>query len=433
MTEGTFGNRVKTLRRGRKMTQAQLAAKIGVTLRALVYWESDEHAPGSQELGSLAGALQLTKEERQALIVLLPTGKAGKLARVMPVWADLAPPPGTGDLIRALRWRKRFSPEQLAHALGVHRTTVLRWEASQAAPNEETRLRLCDVLGAFPAERAVLLASGSAAPWWNESLPTLDACREKTARLERDSMGQMDSLFDLRAHLLAGTLWNLSAHQPQARPMLAQAYAAHAAYSCLRGDDVAALDYSRRSLNLIREGAAPPEAAWYRAVWASNHALIHRAPKTGAKHGLRQVREWLPQTRTSDTRAAFLLSATSCATQGGVLLEAREYWSQTLALTDRSPHSSPHFIDSMRSVYADLLVEEGHYDAGLEVNSQIASDLYPRQINRLLFETLVFLKSGEKNEADASLRRAYSLISAHQVDLYRKEADGYAAQLERLT
>ena len=432
MAEEDFSGLLRAYRKQRRLTQAQFASRIGVTLRALAYWEAGSHFPGNQELEGIANALQLTPEERQALMALLPTSKAGKLVRAMPAWSDITAPPGIGDLIRALRWRKRLSREQAARALGVHRTTLTHWEEGRAAPNEETRLRLCAALDALPPERAVLLVSPNLAPLWDVGEPRLDACREQTARLECDSMGQMDPLFDLRAHLLAGTLWNLAAHQPRARPLLAQTYAAHAAFCCLRGDDLAARDYSHRSLHLIQQGYAPPEAAWYRALWAGGHSLAHSKPKSGPEQNFQQVTRWLARARTPDTRAALLLSAAWWASQAGFVGEARNYWQQTRALMDTIPHLNRHFPDSVQSVYADILVKEGRYNEGMQVNAHIVSDLYPRQVERLIFQTSVFLKAGDKNEADSSLRRAYSLIAAYQVDLYRKQADQFAAQLERL-
>ena len=150
-----FGSRLRTLRQARKMTQAGLADRGGIAPRTLRYWEMGRHTPGIQELDSIMAAMALTPEERQALIALLPAGKVSKIVRASPTWTELAAPPGIGDLIRALRWRKRFSREQLADALGVHRITALRWEAGQLAPGEETRLRLCNLLDATPEEHAV--------------------------------------------------------------------------------------------------------------------------------------------------------------------------------------------------------------------------------------------------------------------------------------
>ena len=431
MTEEGFGRRLQAMRQQRGLTQAQLAERSGVALRTLAYWEAGRHTPHLPELDGTIRALGLTTEERQTLIALLPVGKAGKVIRAMPALSDIAPPPGSGDLIRALRWRKRLSRDQVALALRTHRTTVMRWESSQTVPNEETRLRLCEALDALPEERAVLLTAPPAAPLWNKNAPTLDACREETARLERGSGRQADLLFDLRAHLLAGTLWHLMARQSEARLLLAQTYAAHAVYTCLRGDDAAALDYSRRSLGLIKAEDTLPKAALYRALWANDQARAHRASYSGTEQSLREAKEWLLRTRSSRPPAFLLLNRAQWALRSGSLQEAQEYGRAANARAERSREISAHVLEWLLAFQAELLVATEHYEAGLEAFQQMTGIAYYHPITTHLFQTSVFLKMGARNDADSSLRRAYALIAADQADFFRKEADGYAAQLER--
>ena len=414
----------------RGLTQAQLAIRSGVVLRSVAYWEKGVHAPGIGELESLAGALNLTLEERQILLSFLPTGKISKIVRGAAVWADIAPP-GAGDLIRALRWRKRLSRDQVANALGVHHTTVMRWEEAQTVPNEETRLRLCDLLGAFPEERAALLAPPHAVPLWNEIAPTLDAYREEAARLERGSGREADPLFDLRAYLLTGTLWTLAAREPRARLILAQTYAARAVYACVRGNDDTALNHSGRSLDLIAGENAPPKGTLYLALWASGHALAHRSPQFGPAQNLQQAKRWLLQLGASKAPAFLLMNAAWWAMQSGSLREARNYWQAANALAKRSETISAHVREGIQSTHASLLVCEGRYEEALAVGLQISSESYHRPIMRHLFQTSVFLKMGARNDADSHLRRAYALIAEKQADVYIKEADALARQLER--
>ena len=364
------------------------------------------------------------------MLALLPVGKISKIVRANPAWTALAAPPGIGDFIRALRWRRRFSQGQLAVALGVHRATAARWEEGQATPGEETRLRLCDLLGATPEERALLMASPSAAPLWNGIAPTLDACREEAIRLERGSGREADPLFDLRAYLLTGTLWNMATRAPEARLILAQTYAARAVYSCVRGDDTSALDYSGRSLDLIAAEAAPPKGTLYLALWASGHASAHRWAQSGAKQTLRQTKRWLLKMGTEKAPAFLLMNAAWWALQSGSLREARDYWQAANALAERSAAVSVHVREGLQSTYATLLVEEGHYEEGLEAGLRIQHESYHRPIMRHLFQTSVFLKMDARNDADSHLRRIYDLIVAEQADYYKQEADRYAAQLD---
>ncbi len=414
----------------RGLTQAQLAIRSGVVLRSVAYWEQDAHVPGIGELESLASALSLTREERQTLLSFLPTGKVSKIVRGATVWTDIAPP-GAGDLIRAMRWRKRLSRDQVAQALGVHPTTIMRWEAAQSVPDEEVRLRLGNALGALPEERAALLAPPRAIPLWTGIAPTLDAYREEAARLERGSGREADPLFDLRAYLLTGTLWNLAAREPLARLILAQTYAARAVYSCVRGNDDAALNYSGRSLDLLFGEKSPPKGTLYLALWAEGHALAHRSPQFGPEQSLRQEKRWLLKLGTDKAPAFLLMNAAWWALESGSLREARNYWQAANARAESGETISVYVREGIQTTHANLLVEEGRYEEALAVGLQIPGEAYHRPIMRQLFQTSVFLKMGERNDADSHLRQAYSLIAERQADFFTKEADALAKQLER--
>ncbi|WP_210492801.1 LexA family protein [Pantoea ananatis] len=51
---GTLGTRLKTLRKERKLTQAQLGKAIGVSDVTIGYWEKDQNQPGGVSLTKLA-------------------------------------------------------------------------------------------------------------------------------------------------------------------------------------------------------------------------------------------------------------------------------------------------------------------------------------------------------------------------------------------
>ena len=428
--EVNFSSQLRAYRKMRGLTQAQLAVRSGVVLRSITYWEQGVHAPGIGELESLAAALNLTLEERRTLLSLLPTGKVSKIVRGTTLWTDIAPP-GAGDLIRALRWRKRLTRDQVARALGVHPTTVMRWEAARTVPDEEARLRLCDLMGALPEERAALLASPHASPLWNGNARSLDVCREEAGQLERGSGREADPLFDLRAYLLTGTLWNLAARQPEARVVLAQTYAARAVYSCIRGDDDAALDYSSRSLDLLAGEKSPPNATLYLALWADSQAQAHRSPQFGPEQNLRQAKRWLLQLETNEAPAFLLMNAAWWALHSGSLQEAWDYWQATNIRAERSKTISVFVREGIQSLHVGLLVGEGRYEEALTVELQIPGESYQYPIMRQLFQTSMFLKMGERNDADNHLRQAYSLIAERQAYFYTKEADALARQLER--
>jgi len=53
----TLGIRLKQLRKDRKLTQQQLADKVGVSKTSIIYWEKDENTPKHDSLVALAGSL----------------------------------------------------------------------------------------------------------------------------------------------------------------------------------------------------------------------------------------------------------------------------------------------------------------------------------------------------------------------------------------
>ncbi len=58
-----FGKRLAQLRKARGITQQGLGNKIGVSKRAIAYYEGETHNPPANKLDSLAKALDVTIEE----------------------------------------------------------------------------------------------------------------------------------------------------------------------------------------------------------------------------------------------------------------------------------------------------------------------------------------------------------------------------------
>lgn len=58
----TLGERIRRFRQARRMTQAELAQRIGVSRRAEIYYEAEGGSPSPELLLKLAGALGVTME-----------------------------------------------------------------------------------------------------------------------------------------------------------------------------------------------------------------------------------------------------------------------------------------------------------------------------------------------------------------------------------
>lgn len=62
MKNGTLGDRLKRLRKSRRLTQKNIADALGISAPAVVRWEADQSIPGSQNLNNLCNVLNTTHE-----------------------------------------------------------------------------------------------------------------------------------------------------------------------------------------------------------------------------------------------------------------------------------------------------------------------------------------------------------------------------------
>ncbi|MCU4639321.1 LexA family protein [Acinetobacter courvalinii] len=58
----TLGNRLKSLRKSKKLTQQQIADAIGVSKTSVIYWEKDENLPKHDSLMNLSQILGVTSD-----------------------------------------------------------------------------------------------------------------------------------------------------------------------------------------------------------------------------------------------------------------------------------------------------------------------------------------------------------------------------------
>ncbi len=59
-TGGSLGERIRSARKNRDMSQAQLAVRLGVEQSTIKAWETDKRAPRANRLVMLAGVLDVT-------------------------------------------------------------------------------------------------------------------------------------------------------------------------------------------------------------------------------------------------------------------------------------------------------------------------------------------------------------------------------------
>lgn len=116
----TFGEYLFAGRIRAGLSQAELAAIVGVSQAAVGQWERDEFMPRGRHLNNLIDILDL--DYKQA-------------------------PDALAQQIRATRARVNLTQDELATKLGVSQQSVAKWELGTAAPRGQNRAALTNVLG----------------------------------------------------------------------------------------------------------------------------------------------------------------------------------------------------------------------------------------------------------------------------------------------
>src|SRR5262249_52954580 len=157
-----LGEYLRQLRRSQRRTLAELSANAGVSLNTLSRWETGTFQPRLAELEATLQALGVTSAQRERALSLVeaPRAVARLRERAQEQKAELVElagqAPTRGDLLRAMRLRRRLTVEQVATGLGVAPRSVRRWEGSEAVLPEERLDDICRLLGVTAEERLAL-------------------------------------------------------------------------------------------------------------------------------------------------------------------------------------------------------------------------------------------------------------------------------------
>lgn len=175
---GAVAELLREWRLERGMSQGAVALKAGLSRAALSRWESGKRRPRPFELRAVLDALRVPPAGRAPLFLLLGYGEA-----LTDLAGGAAAPPDEqtpeeeavteADLVRSaadalpgrrlisLRLRRGWTQGDLAAKMGVAQGTVSKWEKSADWPDDARLERLCELLGAGPAD-------ASALRWWSE-------------------------------------------------------------------------------------------------------------------------------------------------------------------------------------------------------------------------------------------------------------------------
>lgn len=252
-----IGVYLQQLRQARRVSLSRLAERAQLAKGTLSYWEAGRFQPRMPELEALLTAIEATPAQREQALALINAPRAARSLRGAQrgltsggdgQQSDLGAMPAIGDLLRALRRRRGWTPEQVARALRVHSSTVRRWENSQVVVPAERLDDLCQALRAAPGERGALAARRlhlGPASANGDTRVTPEAAWEQCEQMRAQAENGSTGLIDLRLLTLEAQLWPQAARGGQhgpARRALARVFCTHAWYLEVsgRGHEVAA-------------------------------------------------------------------------------------------------------------------------------------------------------------------------------------------------
>lgn len=147
--EPELARRLREERAQRSLTQAALAAQLGVAQATYAGWETGRTTPSPEHFATLASLLGLAEAQIEAICSA-------------PLRVDYAEWPAFGQLVGARRQALRMTRTDLAEALGVSARAVMSWELGYRRPQPAQITALATALTLHPAELVAALPERSA-------------------------------------------------------------------------------------------------------------------------------------------------------------------------------------------------------------------------------------------------------------------------------
>ena len=423
-----IGNYLRQLRKDCQLTLEQVGAEAGIARVTLNRWETNVFQPRLPELEAVLRALKVTPEQRKQALALVGAPRAVLLLRTETEQShpDLVEragyAPAIGDLLRAMRQRRRMTVEQAAARLGVSPRSVRRWESSEAMLVEERLDDLCRLFGAAQEERVALM-TGRLWLWTPEEKGTqiLEALEERYHNLRARRYSLMHSgLMELNLLVLEAQVWTFAAHNAAGRHLLAQTYTEHAHYLSdqERFDGMGLL--ANRALEVAPE-SAHLETYWLTAEIFAAHAASLRGTKPMSGRGLERFRRLLAANRSPRHECWILSWIGTLLIEEDAVESGLDFMDRSCQLAERS--GDPILKRVRESDKAAMLLRIGRPEAALPILS-LAPDDNPYFRTGLLLElTEAHLGVGDVSEAQDCLQQAYSNIDVSRLIHFGSRAD----------
>ena len=370
----------------------------------------------------------MSEAETNSCLSLLRAPRAISLAQARAAEAapaHIGPLPHTGDFLKTLRLRRHWSQEQAAAGLGVHWTTLARWERLDALPAPENLARICGMLQATPEETRVLASPRFSIPPLPDAALTLEDWRERLAAFQRQTEMPHSPLTDLMALMLRRELWPVAAMRPEAQNLLAELDAHYAQWLALRGRTAESERYARRALDTVA-GRFAPKPFWIEAIRCTAVAAVEK-PVRAPEQGYRIFKRWHTYFTEPASQARVYHSMAEYASQAGRKETALKLLDEAEAAIAQRPDSAS--LQRARMARARIYTRNGQVLEALELlPREPENDLVSRLIHSSLW-TNALRKAGEGHIARGHLQSLYTDIATYNVSLYRPYAEELTSEL----
>ncbi|MBW3622373.1 MAG: helix-turn-helix domain-containing protein [Armatimonadetes bacterium] len=348
--ECRLGDYLRQLRTERKVSLNRLALKAGVTKSTLIRWESGAHRPRLPELDSVLTALDASPDQRERAYAFLdvPRARSGldEKAEALPT---------VGDLLRAMRLRRGMSLEGVAASIGVHTSTVSRWEGGQVTLPLELREPLLDLFRARPTEREAMRERR-----WTFGSPVetgvpLEELHIRLQHLYRETLEGNHVLMDLEFLTFRSQVWPLLSRRDEARHLLAMGYFVYALGLSWVDRRQEASRHAERALEMLSPTASPEDRINVVTVAALMTAKSN-SPQ-GPARAVERLRGVLPLATTPQLATGLYRDMADYAHRGGYTEAALDYIQKAYVTAEQAEDPNAHRL--ARFVHAEILLEAG--------------------------------------------------------------------------
>ena len=408
------------------MSQVQIAERAGIAPRTIIYWEANTFEPRLNELQAALAAMSATEAEQTEAVSLLTATRGLRKSQetakaAMPDY--LGALPGLGDFLRTLRTRSGQPAAQIADALGVHLTTLHRWEREESLPVEDNLLRLGTTLAATPDEIA-LLQNWRLHSLAEKSPCALDGLIPQVEAFEARVHSLNPGLIDLQALLLRRQLWPLAAQNVEAQRQMALLDTAYALWLVHQSRFEEAARCAGRALDTAAANF-PPEFFWTTAINILAIRAVER-PVRAPEEGYRLYRAHYTAFTDPQQRRQMLVCMAEYASQADRNDRAMALLSdaEDIAATQDDPEADVQCAMQRSRIYT----RSGLFHEALPLLPTPS----PHGPFRLLHTHIwanALLEAGERDEGQRYLDQLYTLARQYGSSLALSRADALARRL----